>query len=190
MTPGIKRIFILGACMAPVLLAGCGDNQHQDIQAWMRESTKGLRGHVPDLPQIKPLDIKPYDPDELIPPFSIGKVISGGISGANQSRRAGGPPPLNPDAYPMTKVPLEMIRFLGTITVDKEVRALVQIEREPIRQVRAGDYLGQNHGRVMKIEPGGATSSGQLMLKERLLDKGVWIDRDTVFPALDKGDRK
>lgn len=189
MTPLVKQLFMLETLLA-FLLAGCGDREHQDVQAWMRESSKDLRGHVPDLPQIKPLDIRPYEPGDLIPPFSVGKVISGGIGSGGQTARAGGPPPLNPDAYPLTKVPLETIRFLGTIIVDKEVRALVQIEREPVRQVQVGDFLGQNHGRVLKIEPSGTTNSGQLVLKERLLDKGVWVDRDTVFPAQDKGDRK
>ncbi len=183
-----RRVLFLLCCMG--FVAGCGDAEHGDVQAWMRESSKDLQGHVPDLPQIKPLDIKPYEPGDLISPFSPGKVISGGVGATTQSSKAGGPPQVNPDAYPLTKVPLEAIRFLGTIIVNKEARALVQIEREPIRQVRVGDYLGQNNGRVQRIEPSGSSTSGQLILKERLLDKGVWIDRDTVFPAQDKGERK
>ncbi len=170
------------------LLAGCGDNEHDDVRAWMHEASKDLRGHVPDLPEIKPLDVKPYEPGDLISPFSPEKVISGG-SGIKASS-AGGPVPVNPDAYPLTKVSLEAIRFIGTITVNKEVRALVQVEREPIRQVRVGEYLGQHHGRVMRIEASGDDSSGHVVLKEKLLDKGVWIERDTIFPAQDIGDRK
>ena len=172
------------------LLTSCGDREHGDVQAWMREVSKDLRGHIPELPQIKPLDIKPFEPGALISPFSSEKVVSGGLGTAARTASIGGPQPLNPDAYPMTKVPLESIRFLGTIIVDKDVRALVQIDREPVRQVRLGDYLGQNHGRIQKIEPSTANSSGLLLLKERLFDKGIWIDRDTVFPAQDKGDRK
>ena len=185
-----KVLFLSGWMVGLTLLAGCGDREHGDLQAWMRESSRDLRGHIPELPQIKPLDIKPFEPADLISPFSSEKVVSGGLGVNHQTARVGGPPPLNPDAYPLTKAPLESIRFLGTIIVDKEVRALVQIEREPIRQVRTGDFMGQNHGRVQRIEPSGNASSGQLLLKERLLDKGVWIDRDTVFPAQEKGDRK
>jgi type IV pilus assembly protein PilP len=187
----ILKTPILAIVLAALtLLAGCGDREHGDVQEWMRESSKDLRGHVPDLPSIKPLDIKPFEPGDLISPFSSGKVVSGGIGVSGPSARIGGPPPVNPDAYPMTKAPLESIRFIGTIIVDKEARALVQMEREPVRQVRVGDFLGQNNGRIVEIEPSSAKSSGQLILKERLLDKGVWIDRDTVFPAQDKGDRK
>lgn len=186
----IVKVRLLIASSFIVMLTGCGDREHGDIQAWMRESAKDLRGHVPDLPQIKPLDIKPFEPGDLISPFSSEKVVSGGIGANSQAARVGGPPPLNPDAYPLTKVALESIRFLGTIIVDKEANALVQIEREPVRMVKVGDFLGQNHGRVQKIEPSGADSSGRLLIKERLLDKGVWVDRDTVFPAQDKGDRQ
>lgn len=186
----MKNFLLPITALIALPLFGCGDREHGDVQAWMRESAKDMRGHVPDLPEIKPLDIKPYEPGDLISPFSSEKVISGGLGANNQASRVGGPPPLNPDAYPLTKAPLESIRFLGTIIVDKEVRALLQIEREPIRQVREGDYIGQNHGRVQKIESSSATTQGQLLLRERLLDKGIWIDRDTVFPARDKGDRK
>lgn len=171
-------------------LSGCGGDDHGDVRAWMQESSKDLRGHVPDLPQIKPLDVKPYEPGDLISPFSAEKVVSGGLAGNSQMPHAGGPSPVNPDAYPLTKVPLEAIRFIGTIIVDKEPRALVQVEREPVRQVRTGDYLGQNHGRVLKIEAATNDSAGRVLLKEKLVDKGVWIERDTIFPAQDKGDRK
>lgn len=179
----------IGASIAIVLmLSGCGNNEHGDAREWMQEASKDLRGHVPDLPQIKPLEVKPYEPGDLISPFAIDKVVSGGIGTNAQTTHVGGAPPLNPDAYPLTKVPLEMIRFVGTIIVDKEVRALVQVEREPIRQVHVGDYLGQNHGRVLKITPSGSDSIGQIVLKEKLLDKGAWIERETSFPGQDKGD--
>jgi type IV pilus assembly protein PilP len=176
--------------VASLLLAACADSEHSDVRAWMQEAAKDLRGHIPELPQIKPLEVKPYEPGDLISPFAVDKVVSGGLGAGAPVARAGGPPPINPDAYPLTKVPLETIRFIGTIIVDKEVRALVQTEREPIRQVRLGDYLGQNNGRVVKIEPSGDESMGQIVLREKLLDKGAWIERETMFPGQDKGDRK
>ena len=185
-----NRPLVVFVASTSLLLSGCGNDDHGDIRAWMLEAAKDLRGHVPDLPQIKPLDVKPYVPGDLIPPFSQEKVISGGIANSSQIVRAGGPTPLNPDIYPLTKVPLETIRFVGTIIVDKDIRALVQVEREPVRQVRIGEYMGQNHGRVQRIEPARDDSPGQVLLKEKLFDKGVWVERDTVFPAQGKGERK
>ena len=179
----------LGVVVAS-FLAGCGDSQHSDVQAWMREASKDLRGRVPELPQIKPLDVKPYESESYISPFAIDKVISGGAGNVAASSGRGGPPAVNTDAYPMAKAPLEAIRFIGTIIVNKEARALVQIEREPIRQIRVGDYMGQNHGKVLKIEPSSSDNSGLIVLKEKLFDKGVWVERETVFPAQDKGDSK
>lgn len=184
------RIRLLASVATSLLLFGCGSDDHGDVRAWMQDASKDLRGHVPELPQIKPLEVKPYEPDDLISPFSVEKVVSGGIGSGGQSGRVGNPPLVNPDAYPLTRVPLETIRFVGTIIVNKEVRALVQVEREPIRQVRVGDYMGQNQGRVLKIDASDEDSSGQVTLKEKVLDKGIWIERDTVFPGQEKGDRK
>ncbi|MFY9326803.1 MAG: pilus assembly protein PilP [Georgfuchsia sp.] len=186
-----NRILIgFAAAIFSLLLAGCGNDDHGDVRAWMLEASKDLRGHVPDLPQIKPLDVKPYEPGDMISPFSSEKVVSGGLVGGTRVLRSGGPAPLNPDSYPLTKAPLEAIRFVGTIIVDKDVRALVQVEREPVRQVRIGEYMGQNYGRVQRITPASDDSSGHVLLKEKLFDKGVWVERDTVFPAQGKGDRK
>lgn len=185
---GNKLLVVIAATSS--LLTGCGNSDHGDVRAWMLEASKDLRGHVPDLPQIKPLDVKPYEPGDLLSPFTSEKVVSGGIVSGAQISRTGGPAPLNPDIYPLIKVPLETIRFVGTIIVDKDIRALVQVEREPVRQVRIGEYMGQNHGRVLRIEPASGDSSGQVLLKEKLFDKGVWVERDTVFPAQGKGDRK
>lgn len=182
--------YLFAPVLAALLLVGCGDAEHDDVRAWMQEVSKDLKGHVRDLPQIKPLEVKPYEPGDLLSPFAVGKVISGGIGADMQPARIGGPPPLNPDAFPLTKAPLEAIRFVGTIVVDREVRALVQIEREPMRQVRVGDFMGQNHGRVLKIVPSGGESVGQIFLKEKLLDKGAWVERETMFPEQDKGGLK
>ena len=185
-----KSFAVVIAVLSSLLLTGCGGDDHGDVRAWMQEASKDLRGHIPDLPQIKPLDVRPYEPGDLISPFSAEKVVSGGIAVTSQASRTGGPPPVNPDAYPLTKVPLETIRFIGIIIVDKEIRALVQMEREPVRQARVGEFMGQNHGRIQQIEPASSDSPGKILLKEKLLDKGIWIERDTIFPAQDKGERQ
>lgn len=176
--------------VAALLLVGCGDSEHSDVRAWMQESSKELRPHIPELPQIKPLEVRPFEPGDLLSPFAVDKVVSGGLGGGAYTATAGGPRQINPDAYPLTKVPLSSIRFIGTITVDKEPRALVQVEREPIRQVRVGEYVGQNHGQVLRIVPSNGESMGQIVLKEKLLDKGAWIERESVFPEQDIGGQR
>ena len=171
-----------------LIMMACAGSDEQDIREWMKEQSKDLKGRVPDLPQIKPLPVLAYEPGELTTPFAPDKVFAGdtkmGIGGGASA--SGGPKEINADAQPMTKYPIESIRLVGTILVGKELRAIVASEREPVRQVRIGDYLGQNHGRITAIEPAAGDNQGHIMLKEVVLDKGIWIERETQLPPLDQ----
>lgn len=185
-------IRLLWSLFLSVLLFGCGSGNHEDIREWMKENSKDLRGKVQTLPEIKPPPVLDYNPGDLASPFSTDKIFAADIvAGSGRiGLPSGGPKPLNPDAYPMTKYPLEAIRFLGTIVVNKELRALVAGDRDPVRQVRVGDYLGQNFGKVVQIEPPKDDSLGRILLKETVLDKGIWTERDARLPPQDKGDKK
>lgn len=184
--PSFRLSFAL--LLAAFMLVACGGSDEQDIREWMKEQSKDLKGRVPDLPQIKPLTVLAYEPGDLSPPFSPDKIFAGDRkTGANGGATvSGGPKDINPDAQPMTKYPLESIRLVGTILVGKELRAIVASEREPVRQVRIGDYLGQNHGRITAIEPAAGDSQGRILLKEVVLDKGIWIERETQLPPQDQ----
>jgi type IV pilus assembly protein PilP len=185
-----ERFLPLPLLLAAValVLSACGGSDEQDIREWMKEQSKDLRGRVPDLPQIKPLPVLAYEPGDLSSPFSPDKVFAGDtkVGGVGAPVVSGGPKDINADAQPMTKYPLESIRLVGTILVGKELRAIVASEREPVRQVHIGDYLGQNHGRITAIEPAAGDSQGRILLKEVVLDKGIWIERETQLPPQDQ----
>lgn len=183
------RLLIV-ALLAGIFLTACGGSDEQDIREWMKEQSKDLRGRVPDLPQIKALPVLTYEPGDIAAPFSPDKVFADDLKAGARNIVSGGPKDINPDAYPMTKYPLETMRLVGTIYVGKELRALVVSEREPVRQVRVGDYIGQNHGQIKSIMPATDDDQGSILLKEILLDKGVWIERETRFPSQEKGDKK
>lgn len=185
-SPSSKLFLVLP--VAVLIMTACGGSDEQDIREWMKEQSKDLKGKVPDLPQIKPLPVLAYEPGDLAAPFSPDKIFAGDMKGAAAGSNAasGGPKDINPDAQPMTKYPVESIRLVGTILVGKELRAIVASEREPVRQVRVGDYLGQNHGRITAIEPAAGDSQGRIMLKEVVLDKGIWIERETQLPPQDQ----
>ena len=174
--------------IAAFIVVACSGSDEQDIREWMKEQSKDLKGRVLDLPQIKALPVLVYVPGDLATPFSPDKVFAGDTkTGANGGASvSGGPKDINPDAQPMTKYPLESIRLVGTILVGKELRAIVASEREPVRQVQIGDYLGQNHGRITAIEPAAGDSLGRILLKEVVLDKGIWIERETQLPPQDQ----
>lgn len=64
---------ILAVLMSLSLLA-CSGGDHDDLRQWMAEASEGLKGRIPDLPQVKPYEPAPYDVGNLLDPFKPGKI--------------------------------------------------------------------------------------------------------------------
>lgn len=186
MNAGI-RLFLLAAL--PVILASCGGDESEDVRQWMTDATKDMHGKVPPLPEMKPMPVITYDPGEMIPPFSGDKLFAEEAKNA-QNGRNGGPKPLNPDAYPMTRSPLESIRLIGTMVIGKQVIAVMASDREAPRQVKVGDYVGQNFGKVTSIKLASDLSDGEVLVKETVLEKGIWTERESRITMSGQGDKK
>lgn len=170
-----------------LVLAGCGGDEPEDVRQWMAEQTKDMKGKVPDLPQIKPLPPIVYEPGDAVQPFA-GEKLFAGESPAGPNARPG-MSMVNADAYPLARVPLESIRLIGTMTIGKQVVAVVQSERDSPRKIRVGDYLGQNNGRVVAIKAN-KEDDGEVVIKEKVLDKGVWVEREARITTSGQGDKK
>ena len=169
-----RRVITIAVAL---LLAGCGEGEPEDVKQWMQESAAGLKGRVPELPQIKPLPEVVYEPGQLVSPFSFEKLFAEDVKAARASLGSG-PKPINPDAYPLSRVPLENIRMVGTLKTKGDLMALLSSDRDSPRKVRVGDYIGQNFGRVLAIHPQTERSEGEVVVKEMVLAKGVWVERE------------
>ena len=171
------RIAILVGTLA-LLLSGCGSDEPEDVREWMRTNSANLKGKIPDLPQIKPLPAVAYDPGDLASPFVPEKLVGAEMKAlsksldANKDMKAS-----NPDAYPLARVALENIRMIGTLTVGKDTVAIVTSDRDSPRQIKVGDYVGQNFGRVTAIHPASDNNDGDIEIVEKVLDKGGWVER-------------
>lgn len=170
-------------------LGGCGSGEPDDVREWMAEQTKDMKGKVPELPQIKSLPPIVYEPGDAVQPFANEKLFADEAKAAQEGRN-GGPRMVNADAYPLARVPVESIRLVGTMIIGKETVAVVQSDRDVPRKVRVGDYIGQNNGRIIAIKMAKQQDDGEIVIKEKVLDKGVWVDRETRITTSGQGDKK
>ena len=65
---------LLISSLACVLLAACSGGNQDELQQWMKDNTKDMRGRIPPLPQVKPYAPVAYDASGIIPPFSDRKL--------------------------------------------------------------------------------------------------------------------
>ena len=80
----------------------------------------------------------------------------------------------------MEAYPLDVMAMVGSLNRGGQHVALVQVDKL-LHQVRAGNYLGENYGQVMKV------SESEVILREIVQDAaGEWIERPAVLRLREK----
>ncbi len=172
MSEYFKPDFALGAkfqqlmvCIIAVALVGCGSGDGDDLDQYMRDATKNVKPKVKPLPEVKPYSALQYNADgSLVDPFRPRKAIS--KSSALQ-------PNMSRPKEPMEAYPLESLQYVGMLSRKKLTYALIKTPDNSIQQVRVGNYVGQNFGKIEQI------SDSEVVLKEIVQDdiSGDWIER-------------
>jgi type IV pilus assembly protein PilP len=176
----VKRVLILTvACCG---LAACSTEDHQDIRAWMEQSTEGLKGTIKPLPEIKPSVVLAYEAGALVDPFSEQKIEPerkrGGSSGGGIA------PDLDRRKEPLEQYPLDALAMVGLLQQGKVAYALIRAD-ETLHRVRTGNYMGQNFGVITAVSDDGVT------LKEIVQDAdGEWVERNSTLQLQEQEAKK
>jgi len=159
-------------------LAACGGSAHPDLDAWMKEQGKTVKGKLEPLPQIKPYDPFTYNAFDLPDPFKPRKIEP--TKGSSKLA-----PDFTRRREPLEAFPLESLTMVGTLAKAKTTYALVRTPERDVYQVRAGNYLGQNYGVIIDI------GDSELKLKELLQDgAGDWTERSSSLQLQQQADQK
>ena len=179
MTTTCLRIGLVVA-LSTVLTACGGDAE--ELQKWMTEQRNLVRPKVVPIAEPKVFEPQPYEQLAAVDPFSKEKLTQalrrdGAQSVANGALVA---PELARRKQPLEAFPLDAMSMVGSMIREGKPVALVKVNNL-LYQVRPGEYLGQNYGRVMKID------ETEVALREIVQDAvGEWIER-TVALQLQEG---
>jgi type IV pilus assembly protein PilP len=163
-----KYLIPLVAC---AMLSACGSEKHADLRAFVKESDNLPRGRIPPLPEVVPYTPVEYAAFDLTDPFKPRKIeppkgatIAGGIQ-----------PDVNRRREPLEAYPLEALKMVGVLK-QKGFFALVKTPDNNLFQVRNGNFLGQNFGRITEI------SDTAIKLREIVQDSnGNWEEKDQTL---------
>jgi len=151
--------------MLGVALAACNGDQGDDLDQYMRDATKDVKPRIKPLPEVKPYLALQYNADGILTdPFRARKAV-------NKSNVL--QPNLNRPKEPMEAYPLESLKYVGMLSKNKLTYALLKTPDSAVQQVKLGNYVGQNYGRVTKI------TDGEVVLNEIVQDdlSGDWVER-------------
>ena len=172
------NILVLLGCLA---LAGCGERHLDEVKKFVKHSDKLPPGRIPPLPEVKPYEPFSYDAYDLLDPFKPRKITPPkAVAGAG-----GVQPDFNRRKEPLEAYPLENLKMVGTLQQQKVMHALVKTPDNNLYRVRAGNYMGQNFGRIVAI------SETTIALKEIVQDSnGSWEEKDQALQLLDELEAK
>ena len=162
-------------CLA-LLLSGCGSSD-QELQVWMTEQRNQSRSRVDRLPEPTKFSPQAYTQEGSVEPFSNQKLAQALKRDSNQStvNTALIAPELARRKEPLEASPLDAVFMVGSLVKVGQPVALVRVDNL-LYQVRVGNYLGQNYGRITKV-----TETG-LSLREIVQDAaGEWIERTATL---------
>lgn len=161
---------LLTACFG---LASCGSSEHEELQQWMSEQRSQTRPKIQPLPEPTKFSPQAYTQEGAIEPFSNQKLLQALKRDSNQSTANAGliAPELNRRKEPLEAMPLDAVVMVGSLIRQGQPVALIRVD-SLLYQVRVGNYLGQNYGRITKI------SETELALREIVQDAaGEWTER-------------
>ena len=163
---------------AGLLLAACGGDQ-DELQQWMEQQKREVRPSVEPLSAPKKFIPQAYAALGSVEPFSTQKLTVALKQEAQQpnSLLAG---EINRRKEPLEAYPVDSMAMVGSVTRNGRPYALLKVDNL-LYQVKQGDYLGQNYGKITKI------SETNVAYREIVQDAaGEWIERNSALQLQEK----
>lgn len=157
------------AGIVALTLAGCGGEQ-EELSQWMEQQKREVKPNVQPLSPPKKFVPQPYIALNGVEPFSAQKLTVALKQEAKQPNSLLAAE-INRRKEPLEAYPLDSMRMVGSVTKTGRPYALLKVDNL-LYQVKPGDYLGQNYGKITKI------SETDVSLREIVQDTaGEWIER-------------
>lgn len=170
----MNNVRLIAALSVLTIIAGCGPSDQEQLTQKMADIRSGLRPSVPKLEEPKRFEPFVYKAGASLDPFDPRKVAQAQARLASRST-SGLRPDLDRVREPLEAFPLDTMAMVGTLNRSGQRVGLVQIDKV-VYQVRVGNYLGQNFGKVTGI------SETEITMKEIVQDAvGDWTERSTTL---------
>ncbi len=160
------------ACGAASLVA-CGPSGEEELRQWMAEQRASAKPRVTPLTEPKQFQPQDYVADGAIEPFNATKLTQALRRDSAQiaSNAALIAPEMARRKEPLEAFPLDAMVMVGSLDKSGVPTALLKVDNL-VYQVKVGNYLGQNYGKIIKI------TETAIQLREIVQDAtGDWIER-------------
>ena len=179
--PNLPRSFAWSV-LAVALSAGLSacDSDHNELQTWMDQERQQVRPNVQPLSPPQKFNPQAYAGMDGVEPFSAQK-LAGALKQEARQPNSAVAAELNRRKEPLEAFPLDSMSMVGSVQKKGLPFALLKVDGL-LYQVKAGDYIGQNYGKILKI------TETEVSLREIVQDAaGEWIERPTTLQLQEGG---
>ncbi len=171
--PVIPTLSVIMVAMQ--LLIGCTQYDATDLNTFVEDTKAKHAGQIEPLPMITPYESYRYDVEDERDPFKIS--VSMTQAAPNKNRGSNG---LTPNSIrnkeELERFSLNTLSMVGVLNNDGLNWAIIKAPDNSIFRVREGNYMGENHGKIVKI------SESSIQLKEIVSDgMGGWLQQDNTM---------
>jgi type IV pilus assembly protein PilP len=166
------------AAMIFAALAACTGEQ-DELRDWMEQQKREVKPNVEPLSPPKKFVPQAYTAMTSVEPFSPQKLtvaLKQEVRQPNSMLAA----EINRRKEPLEAYPLDSMSMVGSVVKQGRQYALLKVDNL-LYQVKVGDYLGQNYGKISKI------TETDISLREIVQDAaGEWIERGASLQLQEK----
>jgi type IV pilus assembly protein PilP len=140
---------ILIALGSAALIAGCAGDNLRDLERYIQDVKSRPSQEIDPIPEIPQIATFTYVGEGKRDPFSpLGDQQQQAETGPSS---AGPRPDFLRRKEELEQFPLDSLRMVGTLEQQELNWALVRSTDGVIHRVKAGNYMGQNHGQITRI---------------------------------------
>ncbi len=146
MSRGVNRT--AAALAMAFLVGGCANPNLGELEGYVKAKKAEPPGRIEALPEIKQIITFVYEPNGRRDPFvevESGEQERGGVV------ESGITPDFNRRKEELESYALDSIRMVGILEQLGVTWGLVKTKDGTIHRVKTGNYMGQNHGRIVQI---------------------------------------
>lgn len=165
----VSSLFCLSAC----------SGEQEELTVWMEQQKREVKPNVQPLVPPRKFDPAPYAGAQAVDPFSSQKLT---VALKQEARQPNSllASEMNRRKEPLEAFPMNSMSMVGSVTKNGQQYALLRVDNL-LYQVKVGDYLGQNYGKITRI------SETEVTLREVVQDAaGEWIERPGTLQLQEK----
>lgn len=163
-------------------LSACSD-ANEELQVWMDQQRQDVKPQVSPLVPPSKFQPQPYVAESMIDPFS-GQKLAVAIKQETREPSSLLAAELNRRREPLEAYPLDALHMVGSVVKAGRPHALVRADNM-LYQVKVGEYLGQNYGRVIRI------TETEVTVREVVQDAvGDWVERPATLSLQEQAQEK